>query len=174
MRSYILNTETMEFPIYEGDFRLNNPEYTNVEDLVPPNPYVWVYEEDQPPYDPFSERVIETTPKNINGVWKRAWSIVPLSNEELLIAQKRKLDFELKRKGVPIKLQMRQLRLQLNSIGKYDTILQSIQTASDSLKIEWEYATEVPRYSELMNYIQETLKMTDEQTNEFYINASKL
>lgn len=164
----------MEYPIYEGDFRTANPEYATVVDLIPPEPYSWVEDTPPPEYSPFTQRFIEVTPQKIDGVWKRAWQVVDLTPEEIEILNKRRFTNDMARKGFQNGIQMRQLRLQLNSIGKYDTILNSIQTATNSLKIEWEYATEVPRYSELMTYVQTTLQMTDAETDQFYIDASKL
>lgn len=80
---YYLNTETNEYPVYEGDLRLRFPNASLPKPLTsPPAPYVGVHEVEQPEPDLQTERVVEISPSQVDGVWKRQWKIEPLTDAE--------------------------------------------------------------------------------------------
>lgn len=80
---YFLNTETNEYPIYEGDLRRRFPNASLAKPLVsPPMPYVGVHEVEQPEPDLKTERVVESSPLQVDGVWKRQWQIESLTDLE--------------------------------------------------------------------------------------------
>lgn len=84
MNAYILNTETMEWPIYEGDFRLMFPNTIFPSPLVDtPSPFVWVLDVDQPTFDWVTQGVKEVAPVEQNSVWTRQWEVYSLSQEQI-------------------------------------------------------------------------------------------
>lgn len=67
MKAYIINTETMEWPIYQGDFEVAHPDM-NVNN--PPAPFQWVYTSDQPEHNSITQGVQEVEPKqDETGKW---------------------------------------------------------------------------------------------------------
>lgn len=85
MKICILNTSTMEYPIYEGDFRVRFSNISfpqNLEEL--PEPYVWVENSDAPiltKEDAVIKKVKETTPTKNNNIWYQTWQVVSLFTE---------------------------------------------------------------------------------------------
>ena len=85
MKSYIINTDTLEYPIYEGDYRLKYPSTSFPQDFEPEAPYAWVYETSPPVIENFNEGYKEIVPiKNAEGIWQRVWEVYTLSEAELL------------------------------------------------------------------------------------------
>ena len=85
--AYLINTETMQYPIYEGDYRLQNSNVCFATPLVPILPYAWVEETTQPLFDAITQGIKETTPVNVNGTWKRSWEIYALTQSEIQMNQ---------------------------------------------------------------------------------------
>jgi len=83
MNVYLLNTETMEWPIYEGDYRAANSNVSFPNPLVPFAPYVWVEDTPQPSYNWITEGVKDVTPNEVDGTWYRVWSVYQLTDEEI-------------------------------------------------------------------------------------------
>lgn len=75
---------------------------------------------------------------------------------------------------VPNKVSMRQARLQLLASNQYETVNSAISTMGSAAQIEWEYATEVIRTNPLVAAMQQLLGWTDEQMDQYFIEASKL
>lgn len=91
MNIYLINTLTKEFPIYEGDFRLRNPNVSFPSPLItPPEPYKWVVSSEQPKYDVITQNVTEGEPSLKDGVWTQTWIISDASVEE--IAQRQEMN----------------------------------------------------------------------------------
>lgn len=84
MNTYLINTETMEWPIYEGDFRLMFPNTSFPSPIVnPPYPYFWVQDTPQPAYNWVTQGIKEVTPKNFDNSWFRQWEVYELSAEQI-------------------------------------------------------------------------------------------
>lgn len=83
MKSYIINTDTLEYPIYEGEYRLKYPDTSLPQDFEPTAPYAWVYETNPPQVTSFEESYREIQPALVDNVWQRAWEVYQLSAEEL-------------------------------------------------------------------------------------------
>lgn len=79
---------------------------------------------------------------------------------------------------IPREVTMRQARLQLHKLG----MLKDVQPAIDSLdepqrteaQIEWDYATNINRDNASVQLLIEKLELTDEQVDEWFLEASKL
>ena len=79
---------------------------------------------------------------------------------------------------IPREVTMRQARLQLHKLD----MLKDVQPAIDSLdepqrteaQIEWDYATSIKRDNESVQLLIEKLELTDEQVDEWFLEASKL
>jgi hypothetical protein len=83
MNAYIINTETMQWPIYEGDYRNIFSGNSLPTPLVLEMPYAWVQDEPQPSYDWVTQGVKEVTPVEKDDVWTRQWEIYALSQEQI-------------------------------------------------------------------------------------------
>lgn len=84
MNVYILNPETMQWPLYQGDLTVLFPNTSFPSPLVDlPTPYVWVQSAEQPSYDPITHGIKEITPTDVNGVWYQTWEIYQLTPEEI-------------------------------------------------------------------------------------------
>ena len=80
MATYI-NTDTNEYPLYEGDIRLHYPDMGN--EFILPNNFAEVFESDLPVITD-TQTFAETTPKlNADGSYERVYVIRDLTEEEL-------------------------------------------------------------------------------------------
>lgn len=76
---------------------------------------------------------------------------------------------------IPTSITQRQCRLMLVQIGKYQEAVTFIENSQDdTIKIEWEYATEIERNNPLVSTLGEQLGLTKEQLDTYFVEASKL
>lgn len=86
MNTYLINIETMQFPIYESELRAQNPGISYPSPLTnPPEPYAWVLVKQPPSFDLMTQELKEVAPKNVDGIWYQDWEISPLSDEQIAI-----------------------------------------------------------------------------------------
>ena len=84
MNVYLINTETMEWPIYEGDLYLLFPNTSFPSPLeTPPTPYSWVNGTEQPVYDQMTQGVKEIEPIQEFDDWYQAWEVYGLTPEQI-------------------------------------------------------------------------------------------
>lgn len=81
--AYLINTETMEYPIYEGDYIAMYPDVSFTNPLIPFPPCAWVEYTDQPSYDWVTQGVQEVTPVEVAGVWYQSWEVYELTPEQV-------------------------------------------------------------------------------------------
>lgn len=82
--AYLINTEKMEWPIYEGDFRIRNSGNSYPSPLVnPPEPYEWVQYTTQPSFDYMTQGVKEAVPVKVENVWQQQWEVYALTPEQI-------------------------------------------------------------------------------------------
>lgn len=74
---------------------------------------------------------------------------------------------------IPQVITMRQARLQLLEVGLLDDVEAFVALYRKS-QIEWEYANEVYRQSQLVEAIKGALNLTDTQIDNMFVEASKL
>lgn len=84
MNAYLINTETLEWPIYEGDYRLLNPNISFGNPLIPLKPFEWVKDTPFPQYDWVTQEVVEVTPVKIDESWFRVYEVIALSQEQVI------------------------------------------------------------------------------------------
>lgn len=80
-----INTETMEYPVHEGDIRLLYPEIDIAltgETFPIIMPFAPVYWNPPPTFDALTQATVQTTPELINGQWQVKWAIRELSDAE--------------------------------------------------------------------------------------------
>lgn len=75
---------------------------------------------------------------------------------------------------VPNSVTARQVRLLLLQNNLLDEVEAMIQTQNQSVKIQWEYATRFERNDPLLNQMAETLNISQEELDQFFIEASKI
>ena len=94
---------TLEYPLYEGDIRLEYPEITEDQtgDKFPcPDTYALVNVPDAPEYNEDTQTILESAPTQTNGVWSVTVSVRDLNVEELAI---RASILEMREKSTPLK-----------------------------------------------------------------------
>lgn len=74
---------------------------------------------------------------------------------------------------IPQSITPRQARLKLLEVGLLDE-LEAIITTNHSWQIEWEYATEVKRDSQVIDAVATQAGLTSEQIDQLFIKASTL
>jgi hypothetical protein len=80
MSEYI-NSTTLQYPIYQGDIRLEHPEIG--EDFVCPSGYSEVFST-TPVFDEKTEVPYVASPiQDVSGVWWQQWAVRPPTQEEL-------------------------------------------------------------------------------------------
>lgn len=99
MTAYI-KLSTLEYPRHEGDIRLEHPEITEDQTgdtfSCPPT-YAPVEYVPAPAVDTGNQEIAEPLPPvNENGVWKTAWRIRVLSDDEFMTLKQMELDMRKK------------------------------------------------------------------------------
>ena len=74
---------------------------------------------------------------------------------------------------IPEVITMRQARLQLLEVGLLDDV-EALVALDRKSQIEWEYASEVYKQSQLVEAIKGSLNLTDTQIDNMFVEASKL
>lgn len=82
-----INTQTMQYPVSEGEIRAAYPNTSFAVPFVAPEPYAWVFPAPQPTYDPITQGVREVTPVQVNGNWQQAWEVFALDAETVSVNQ---------------------------------------------------------------------------------------
>ena len=85
MSAYI-KLSTLEYPRYEGDIRLENPDILETqtgETFLCPETYASVQFIDAPEFNVDTQIAYELAPINNNGVWSMAWAVRDLTQEEI-------------------------------------------------------------------------------------------
>lgn len=86
--SLFINTDTMEYPRYEGDIAIEpNANWAEVERTTMPEYAV-------------NQVLYELTPLLVNGIWTQQWAVRDLTPEEIEGNKETRLE-NLKRLGVP-------------------------------------------------------------------------
>lgn len=80
MSAYI-NTQTLEYPLYEGDIRLAFPNVSFPKPFVAPEPFAAVTEAPAPTPG-FGEVVREGAPAEASGVWTQQWVVRAETQDE--------------------------------------------------------------------------------------------
>jgi hypothetical protein len=83
-----IKLETLEYPRYEGDIRLEYPEITEEqtgETFPCPPTYAAVHDGEIPNYDEKTQMRTQGTPQLIDGQWMATWIVRDLTQEELAI-----------------------------------------------------------------------------------------
>lgn len=76
---------------------------------------------------------------------------------------------------IPTSITMRQCRLMLVQIGKYQDVVTFIENSeNDTIKIEWEYASFIERSNPLVTILAQQLELTEKDIDNLFVEASKL
>ena len=78
--SIYIKLSTLEFPLYQGDIRLEYPDMG--EQFVVPDTYAEVIVE-EPPFISSTQKKSLSAPYQQDGVWRCDWSVGDLTQEEL-------------------------------------------------------------------------------------------
>ena len=80
---FIINEDTLEYPIAEGAVRTLFPSTLFPTPFIPPEPYYWVHDTLLPEWDRQREYLKELDPVKTDGVWWRQYEILPLNAETI-------------------------------------------------------------------------------------------
>jgi hypothetical protein len=81
-----LKLSTMQYPIQEGDIRLEYPDITEDQtgDTFPlPDDYVLVEQTDPPSFEGKTQYLSQSAPIQVNGVWQSVWVVNDFTPEQL-------------------------------------------------------------------------------------------
>jgi hypothetical protein len=81
-----LKLSTMQYPLQEGDIRLEYPEITENQTgatFPVPADYVSVEQTTPPSYDPKTQYLSQSTPVQANGAWQSVWVVNDFTAEQL-------------------------------------------------------------------------------------------
>lgn len=77
-----INLQTMAYPVSEWEIKQANKNTSFPIPFVPPVDYAPVQPTDKPPFDRFTQKVVEAAPVKVGGQWQQAWQVVALTPEE--------------------------------------------------------------------------------------------
>lgn len=77
------NGSIIEYPVYEGEIKLRYPNTSFPVPFIAPTEYAKVIDTPRPIVD-YTKNVIEGPPVKNNDTWKRSWTIVAASAEEIV------------------------------------------------------------------------------------------
>ena len=150
-----INTQTGEYPVYEVHIKARNKGFDD---------YAMVYNAEIPQYDKTTQMCVELQPTLVNGTYFRVYSIV--DKAETQIANERKA-------SVPSQITPRQCRLQLLSLGLLDDV-ETLCVSDRAMSIWFEYSLDFQRSHEMIIAMATQLGMSEEDMDNFFIEASKL
>lgn len=118
-----------------------------------------------PAYDPATQRIEQTSPQEVDGIWTLGWTVIDLTPEEI----------EAKYKAtVPQSVSIRQACQALEAAGLLDDIEAAIATAPRTVQIDWQRTTSVDRNWPTLLAVQSQMGLTDAQIDQLFITASQL
>jgi hypothetical protein len=88
-----IKLSTLQYPLFEGDIRLEYPEITEDQtgDIFPlPSDFVKVQDTVVPTCNENTQFVSEISPTIINGIWSKQYMIIDLTQDELNIRENEK------------------------------------------------------------------------------------
>jgi hypothetical protein len=87
-----LKLSTMQYPLYEGDIRLEYPEITEDQTGATfplPDDYVLVEQTTPPSFDRATQYVKQLAPIQVNGVWQSEWEVKDYTATQIANRNKR-------------------------------------------------------------------------------------
>lgn len=163
-----LNIETNQYPISEIQIRALYPETSFPVPFQPPSEYKWVFDTPLPEYDFITQELHEVEPILTNkGHYERQWVVGDLSQDRI-DANIHLKQQELERHRNSQVVTMRQARLALFQLYLLNDVEQMVEQAPKNIQIEWEYATEVKRGSEVTKQIIAELHWSETLVDELF------
>lgn len=150
-----INTTTNEYPVYEVHIKARNKGFED---------YAMVYNSEIPQYDKITQMCVEVHPMLVDGVYFRKYEVQDKSVAQI-VAERKAL--------VPTQITPRQLRLQLLSVGLLDDV-EALCTTDRAMSIWFEYSLDFQRNHEMIVAMGLQLGMSEEDMDNFFIEASKL
>ena len=80
--SNMIHIASGDYPLSVQDVRARHTLTSFLNPFEPPIGYSWVQETTKPSVNPFTQRVEESAPVEVEGVWTQTWMVVSLSVEE--------------------------------------------------------------------------------------------
>jgi len=80
--SNMIHIASGDYPLSVQDVRARHPLTSFLNPFEPPIGYAWVQETTKPNVSPVTQRVEESAPVEIEGVWTQTWAIHPLTEAE--------------------------------------------------------------------------------------------
>lgn len=78
-----INTQTLAYPLYEGDIKLAYPNTSFPVIFTPPDGYAVIVDVPVPSYNWVTQGLREITPVESNGIWTQTWEVYALTDNEV-------------------------------------------------------------------------------------------
>lgn len=160
-----INTTTLEYPLSEFQIKQARPNVSFPIPFEPGDGYAAVAATEQPAFNRYTHKAVESAPTHVGDVWTQQWEVVALTPEEAAAM-------------VPQAVTMRQARLALLGAGllsQVDAAIASLPSPQkEAAAIEWEYAQEVQRHNGLVPAMAQALGMTEAQLDDLFMQAATL
>lgn len=78
-----INTQTMEYPVYQNDIQQAYPNTSFPIPFVPPENYAVVLNSPIPAFNSITQTIQQGTPEETSGQWYQVWNVVELSPEQI-------------------------------------------------------------------------------------------
>jgi hypothetical protein len=182
-----INTTTGEYPVTERQIKEANPNVSFPKPFVPTSEYKLVFSAPKPEHTAIIQTAREVTPiLTDKGHYEQQWEVVDTfsdyTDEEGVLHTKAEQEAAAQlaafKATVPTAVSMRQARLALlgtNKLADVDAAIAAMPSPQkEAAQIEWEYATEVKIDSELVLGLITALGLTEQETDELFIQAASL
>jgi hypothetical protein len=170
MYALIEHNTLTEWPIVNLRQRLPQVSFREVIDNNNlPEGFVFIEPAVVPNYNSETHEVNLNDPKLVGDTWIQAYTVSPLSAEE--IARRRKMT-------VPSEVNMRQARAALITAGYMNAVNEALASMpgveGEIARSNWEYAAVVDRNNSLTEILASVLDLTELQVDDLFIIAEKL
>ena len=150
-----INIKTNEYPVFEAHIVNRNKGFDD---------YRVVFNSEIPQYDKVTQMCVEVSPTKTGEDYFRSYEII--NKSEAQIANERKA-------SVPTQITPRQLRLQLLSSLLLDEV-ETMCNTNREMQIWFEYSLDFQRSHPMIEAMAVQLGLTQDNMDNFFIEASKL
>ena len=171
-----IDTVTGDYPLTVDAIKERFPATLFAHPFQPPEGFAEVVQTPHPEWNPVIERVVESEPDLIDGVWYRTWSIEKIystaAQEAAAIAEheaKTLADWRQSASCTPF-----QGRMALSDAGLLTQVQAIVDAADEKTKVAWEYALEWKRTSPMIVALAAALIMTDTQVDDLFKAAQQI
>lgn len=171
-----IDTVTGDYPLTVDAIKERFPATLFAHPFQPPEGYAEVVQTPHPDWNPVIERVVESEPDLIDGVWHRTWSIEKIystaAQEAAAMADHEAKALAAWREDASCTpFQGRMALADANLLAGVET---AVAAADEKTKVAWEYALIWNRTSPMIETLAGALSLTDVQVDDLFKAAQKI